>query len=58
MWKAGMTEGGMDALIGAGSAEAIALGPETMGASIALMGMIIGVKKLKHHVENKRERKR
>jgi len=50
-----MTEGGIDAILGA---DALILGPETMGASVALMGMIIGIKRLKGHVEHKKEQKR
>jgi hypothetical protein len=36
----GFSESGVEALL---MGDAIALGPETMGASIALMGMVIGI---------------
>jgi len=40
-----LSEGGIDALIG-GSA---AFGPEAVAAEVALMGFIVGIKKLKEH---------
>jgi hypothetical protein len=45
MWKMGMSEAGIDAILGGGAL----LGPEAIGAEIALMGMIVGIKKLKDH---------
>lgn len=41
---AGFGEAGIDAMIGGA-----ALGPEAIAAEIAMMGMIIGIKKLKQH---------
>lgn len=41
---AGFSEAGLDAMIGGA-----ALGPEAIAAEIAMMGMIIGIKKLKQH---------
>ena len=54
MWKVGMSEAGVDAILGGGAM----LGPEAVAAEIALMGMIVGIKKLKHHTEHKREERR
>jgi len=48
MWKASLTETGIDALLGGGTATALALGPETMGASIAMMGLFASIKGIKH----------
>jgi hypothetical protein len=45
MFKAGMTEASIDAILGGSSL----LGPEAVAAEIALMGMIVGIKKLKDH---------
>jgi hypothetical protein len=45
MWKTMMAESSIDAILG-GSALA---GPELVGAELAMMGMIIGIKKLKEH---------
>jgi hypothetical protein len=43
MMKGLMSEGAIDALMGGGAM----LGPEAIAGEIALMGMIIGIKKLK-----------
>ena len=45
MWKAGFSEAGIDAILGGGAL----LGPEAIAAEVAMMGMIIGIKKLKDH---------
>jgi hypothetical protein len=45
MWKASFGEAGIDAILGGGAL----LGPEAIAGEIALMGMIIGIKKLKDH---------
>ena len=42
MFKTGFTEAGIDAILGSS-----ALGPEAVAAEVALMGMIIGIKKIK-----------
>lgn len=53
MWKAGMTSEGVDAILGG----SMALGPEAVAAEIALMGMIVGIKKIKQHHDNKKSAK-
>lgn len=45
MWKSMMAESSIDAILG-GSALA---GPELVASEIALLGMIVGIKKLKDH---------
>jgi len=53
MMKGLMTESAVEGIM-AGS---MAAGPEAVAAEIALMGMIVGIKKLKNHHENKKSAK-
>ena len=46
MWKASFGEASLDALLG-GAGASVALGPEVIASEIAIMGMIVGIKKLK-----------
>ena len=41
----GFSEAGIDALLGGGAL----LGPEAIAAEVALMGMIVAIKKIKQH---------
>jgi hypothetical protein len=43
MFKGFMAESSIDALLGGGAM----LGPEAIAAEVALLGMIVGIKKLK-----------
>jgi hypothetical protein len=49
MWKAGLTEGGTDALLGSLGAEIGTGQIELVAAELALFGVIMGVKKIKEH---------
>lgn len=57
MWKAGLTEGGSDALMASLTGEMMAGQPELAVAELALFGFIIGAKKLSEHHKNKKAAK-
>jgi hypothetical protein len=57
MWKAGFSEAGTDAIMASFGAEAMAGQPELILGEMALLGFIMGAKKLsEHHKKKKAER--
>jgi hypothetical protein len=55
MWKMGISEAGSEALLGSMGAEMMAGQPELVVAEMAIMGFIMGAKKLSEHHKKKKE---